>query len=205
MRKLLTLLFVGTFGLVHGQASYLGDHSFELYGGGPNFLKFDFFGFDPNSTSTSGSTSIPPSGIRYTYMITNDVSIGIDAMYNSYRQSYLSTDTVFVNNQWTYISSNYTDLRSRLRVQARFNFLLPNSSPNLDSYIGLAVGTNNRWQKQWVNDSLTVDFNSTDLVVVPVSARLCYGFRYFFNYNSALGAEVGVGGPLFSVQYTYKF
>jgi hypothetical protein len=138
-------------------------------------------------------------------MISNDVSIGIDAMYNSYRQSYLSTDTVFVNNQWTYISSNYTDLRSRLRVQARFNFLLPNASPNLDSYIGLAVGTNNRWQKQWVNDSLTVDFNSTDLVVVPVSARLCYGFRYFFNYNSALGAEVGVGGPLFSVQYTYKF
>ncbi|MEY3585383.1 MAG: hypothetical protein RLZZ243_447 [Bacteroidota bacterium] len=205
MRKLLTLLFVGTFGLVHGQASYLGDHSFELYGGGPNFLKFDFFGFGPNSTSNLGSTSIPPSGIRYTYMITNDVSIGIDAMYNSYRQSYLSTDTVFVNNQWTYISSNYTDLRSRLRVQARFNFLLPNSSPNLDSYIGLAVGTNNRWQKQWVNDSLTVDFNSTDLVVVPVSARLCYGFRYFFNYNSALGAEVGVGGPLFSVQYTYKF
>ena len=205
MRKLLTLLFVGTFGLVHGQASYLGDHSFELYGGGPNFLKFNFFGFDPNSTSTSGSTSIPPSGIRYAYMITNDVSIGIDAMYNSYRQSYLSTDTVFVNNQWTYISSNYTDLRSRLRVQARFNFLLPNSSPNLDSYIGLAVGTNNRWQKQWVNDSLTVDFNSTDLVVVPVSARLCYGFRYFFNYNSAFGAEIGVGGPLLSIHYSYKF
>jgi hypothetical protein len=205
MRKLLALLFVGTFGLVHGQASFQGDHSFELYGGGPNFLKFDFFGFGPNSTSNLGSTSIPPSGLRYAYMISNDVSIGIDAMYNSYRQSYLSTDTVFVNNQWTYISSNYTDLRSRLRVQARFNFLLPNASPNLDSYIGLAVGTNNRWQKQWVNDSLTVDFNSTDLVVVPVSARLCYGFRYFFNYNSALGAEVGVGGPLFSVQYTYKF
>ena len=51
----------------------------------------------------------------------------------------------------------------------------------------------------------TKDYNSTDLVVIPVSARLCYGFRYFFSYNSALGAEIGVGGPLFSVQYTYKF
>jgi len=205
MKKLLALLFIGTIGLVHGQASFQGNHSFELYGGGPNFLKVDFFGFGPNSTSMNGSRSIPPSGLRYAYMITNDVSVGIDVLYNSYRESYVSSDTVFVNNQWTYISSNYTDLRSRLRVQARFNFLLPSASPNVDSYIGLAVGTNNRWEKQWKNDSLNYSYNSADLVSVPVSARLCYGFRYFFSYNSALGAEIGVGGPLFSVQYTYKF
>jgi hypothetical protein len=205
MKKLLALLFIGTIGLAHGQASFQGNHSFELYGGGPNFLKFDFFGLGPNSTSMIGTTSIPPSGVRYAYMITNDVSVGIDVMYNSFRQSYVSSDTVFVNNQWTYISSNYTDFRSRLRVQARFNFLLPSSSPNVDSYIGLAVGTNNRWEKQWKNDVLNYSYNSADLVSVPVSARLCYGFRYFFNYNSALGAEIGVGGPLFSAQYTYKF
>jgi hypothetical protein len=204
MRKLLALLFVGTFGLAYGQASFQGDHSVEIYGGGPNFLKFNFFD-GPNSTSTIGATSIPPSGLRYAYMISNDVSIGVDVMYNSYLQSYVSTDTVFVNNQWTYLSSNYKDLRSRLRVQARFNFLLPSSSPNLDSYIGLAVGTNSRWEKQWKNDVLSYNYNSADLVSVPVSARLCYGFRYFFSYNSALGAEIGVGGPLFSVQYTYKF
>lgn len=205
MKKLLALLFIGTIGLAHGQASFQGNHSFELYGGGPNFLKFDFFGLGPNSTSMIGTTSIPPSGLRYAYMITNDVSVGIDVMYNSYRESYSSSDTVFVNNEWIYIPSNYTDLKSRLRVQARFNFLLPSSSPNVDSYIGLAVGTNNRWEKQWKNDSINYSYNSADLVSVPVSARLCYGFRYFFSYNSALGAEVGVGGPLFSVQYTYKF
>jgi hypothetical protein len=79
------------------------------------------------------------------------------------------------------------------------------SSPNVDSYIGVAVGTNSRWQKQWVNDSLTENLKPVDLVAIPVSARLCYGFRYFFNYNSALGAEIGIGGPLFSFQYTYKF
>ena len=196
MKKLLALLFIGTIGLAHGQASFQGNHSFELYGGGPNFLKFDFFGLGPNSTSMIGTTSIPPSGLRYAYMITNDVSVGIDVMYNSYRESYSSSDTVFVNNEWTYIPSNYTDLKSRLRVQARFNFLLPSSSPNVDSYIGLAVGTNNRWEKQWKNDSINYSYNSADLVSVPVSARLCYGFRYFFSYNSALGAEVGVGGRI---------
>jgi hypothetical protein len=205
MKKILALFFIGTIGFVKGQASFQGNHLFEVYGGGPNFMKYDFFGFGPNSTSISGSTSIPPSGLRYAYMISNDVSIGIDVMYNSYRQNYLSTDTIFVNNQWEDISSNNVDFKSRLRVQARFNFLLPNASPNVDSYIGLAVGTNNRWEKQWVNDSLALSYTSTDLVTVPVSARLCYGFRYFFSYNSALGAEVGVGGPLFSVQYTYKF
>jgi hypothetical protein len=205
MKKLLALLFIGTIGLVHGQASFQGNHSFELYGGGPNFMKFDLFGFSPNASSVSSELSIPPSGLRYSYMISNDVSVGIDVMYNSFRQSYLSTDTVFVNNEWTYIQSNYMDVRSRLRVQARFNFLLPNASPNLDSYIGIAIGTNNRWQKQWVDDVLTLDYNSGDLVTLPVSARLCYGFRYFFSYNSALGAELGLGGPLFSIQYTYKF
>ncbi len=204
MKKVLTLLFFATIGLVHGQASFQGNHLFEVYGGGPNFMKYNFFGLGPNSMSNSGSTSIPPSGIRYAYMISNDVSIGIDVMYNSYRENYLSTDTIFVNNQWTYVSSKYVDYKSRLRVQARFNFSLPNSSPNVDSYIGLAVGTNNRWEKQWVNDSLSYSYTSTDLVSVPVSARLCYGFRYFFSYNSALGAEVGLGGPLFSVQYTHK-
>ena len=205
MKKILILLFIGSMGLVHSQASFQGNHLFEVYGGGPNFMKYDFFGLGPNSTSDIGSTNIPPSGLRYAYMISNDVSIGIDLMYNSYRESYLSTDTMFINNQWTYVESKYVDYRSRLRVQARFNFLLSNASPNVDSYIGLAVGTNNRWEKQWVNDSLEVNKTSTDLVTVPVSARLCYGFRYFFSYNSALGAEVGLGGPLFSIQYTYKF
>jgi hypothetical protein len=205
MKKILVLLFVGTFGLVRGQASFQGNQLMEVYGGGPNFMKFAFIDSGPNYTTLIGTTSIPPCGLRYAYMISNDVSIGIDVTYNSYRKSYLSTDTVFVNNQWSYEASKYEDFKSRLRVQARFNFLLPTSSPNVDSYIGLAVGTNNRWQKQWVNDSLAIDKTSTDLVSVPVSARLCYGFRYFFSYNSALGAEVGVGGPLFSVQYTYKF
>ena len=205
MKKILVVLFVGTFGLVRGQASFQGNHLIEVYGGGPNFMKFAFIDYGQNYTTLIGATSIPPCGLRYAYMISNDVSIGIDVTYNSYRKSYLSTDTVFVNNEWTYVASEYEDFKSRLRVQARFNFLLPTSSPNVDSYIGLAVGTNNRWQKQWVNDSLAFDKTSTDLVSVPVSARLCYGFRYFFSYNSALGAEVGVGGPLFSVQYTYKF
>lgn len=204
MKKLLAILFVGTIGLVKGQASFQGNHSFEVYGGGPNFMRFDFFGLGPLTRPISTS-SIPPSGLRYSYMISNDVSIGIDLMYNSFRESYFSTDTIFANNQWMYSESKYEDFRSRLRVQARFNFLLPTASPNLDSYIGLAVGTNNRWEKQWVNDSLTINKTSTDLVTVPVSARVCYGFRYFFSYNSALGAEVGIGGPLFSVQYTYKF
>ena len=46
MKKLLALLFIGTIGLAHGQASFQGNHSFELYGGGPNFLKFDFLIWD---------------------------------------------------------------------------------------------------------------------------------------------------------------
>ncbi|MFZ9612769.1 MAG: hypothetical protein ACO29Q_05755 [Crocinitomicaceae bacterium] len=204
MQYILGLFLLVNVGLSFGQSSYQGNHLFELYTGGPNFMKFDFFGTEPNSITAVNSTSIPPSGLRYAYMISNDASIGFDVMYNSFKQSYVSTDTVFVDNQWQYLPSDYLEFKSRLRIQARFNFMIATSSPNVDSYIGVAVGTNSRWQKQWVNDSLTQNFKPVDLVVIPVSARLCYGFRYFFNYNSALGAEIGIGGPLFSFQYTYK-
>jgi len=205
MRKILTLLFVLTMGIAKGQTTFQGNHLLEIYGGGPNFMKFDYFGSGSSNSTATAITSIPPSGLRYAYMISNDVSIGIDVMYNSYRESYLGTDTTFVDTAWVYNTASYIDFKSRLRIQARFNFMLPTASPNLDSYIGLAIGTNNRWEKRWVDDNLIQEYNSSDLVVLPVSARLCYGFRYYFNYNSALGAEVGVGGPLFSVQYTYKF
>jgi hypothetical protein len=205
MKKLLVLLFIGTCGLSYGQASFQGNQLLDVYGGGPNFMKYNFYGGGPNSLGSVGTTSIPPSGLKYSYMISNDMSIGVDVMYNSLRQSYVSTDTVFVDTAWTYVTSNYMDLKSRLRIQARFNFMIPTSSPNVDSYFGLAVGTNNRWQKQWVNGLLTNNENSSTLVQVPVSARICYGFRYFFNYNMSFGAEVGIGGPLFSAQFSYKF
>lgn len=205
MKKVLVVLFMSMCGFSFGQASFQGDQLLEVYAGGPNFMKFNYFGGGPNAIGTIGSTSIPPSGMKYSYMISNDMSIGLDVMYNSYRQSYLSTDTVFVDTAWTYVSTNYQDLKSRLRIQARFNFMLPTSSANVDSYIGLAIGTNNRWQKQWVNNVLSTNANSSTLVTVPVSARICYGFRYFFNYNMSIGAEVGLGGPLFSAQFSYKF
>ena len=204
MKSKLLVLFFLIWGFSFGQASYQGNHLFEVYGGGPNFMKFDFFDSGMNSISAVSSTSIPPCGLRYAYMISNDVSIGIDLLYNSYKESYVSTDTIFANNQWQYVPSDYIDYKSRLRLQARFNFMIPTSSPNVDSYIGAAVGTNRRWQKQWINGVLNENSGPQDLVVIPVSARLCYGFRYFFSYNSALGAEVGIGGPLFSFQYTYK-
>ena len=206
MKKLLALiLFISSLTYVQGQTTFQGNHLLEIYGGGPNFMKFNYFGSGSSNSTATAITSIPPSGLRYAYMISNDVSIGIDVMYNSYRESYVGTDTTFVDTAWVYNAVSYVDFKSRLRIQARFNFMLPTASANLDSYIGLAVGTNNRWEKRWVDNNLIQDDNSSELVVLPVSARLCYGFRYYFNYNSALGAEVGVGGPLLSVQYTYKF
>ena len=205
MKKIVVLLILSSCHFSFGQASFQGEQILEVYGGGPNFMKYDFFGLSTNTISTTGSTSIPPSGFKYSYMISNELSIGVDVLYNSYRQTYLSTDTIFSNNQWNYVTAHYEDFKSRLRIQARFNLLLPTSSPNVDSYFGFAVGTNNRWQQRRIDGVLTENLNSSDLVVIPVSARLCYGFRYFFNYNMALGCEVGLGGPLFSAQFSYKF
>lgn len=76
--------------------------------------------------------------------------------------------------------------------------------PSMDQYIGLAFGGNFRTRAVWQNDIL-VDQNPNDAnFVIPVSFRACYGFRYFVDYNFAVGAELGIGGPLFQFALSYR-
>ena len=151
---------------------------------------------------TAQSNGLNTSGIMVTSKVNEKFSIGLDLMYGSASVNFDKNDTLFVNGQWTYPSTNYDITKRRLRVQFRFNKHFGNDV-NFDQYVGFGVGGNKRWRKEYVNDTLTT-LDTSD-PAFPISMRICYGFQYYPIYNLGIGGEVGLGGPFLQVTATYRF
>jgi hypothetical protein len=144
-------------------------------------------------------------------MISSQIGVGIDFIYNSNRISYTQSDTIYdldanFNVIKTYKTINSERLMQRMRFQARINFHFDVSNPNLDAYFGLGAGTNNRFRKYWENGVEIKDtFNSTSsLILIPFSLRICTGMRYYFNPRIGMNFEIGLGGPLISTGISVK-
>jgi hypothetical protein len=195
------LLSFNTF----SQSLFVGNHVIEPYIGFPNVTKYvPMLALSQEPDSITSYVGLPPSGFRYSYMLTDDISFGVDVMFDRSRKDFVSTDTVFQNGGWQYLSYEGQRTQTRLRLQARMNFHLPISQPNADSYIGLGFGSNNRWVKDYKNGVLDRELKGSDAILIPFSMRVCYGYRYFFNYNLGIVGEIGIGGPLVSLGLSYK-
>lgn len=155
-----------------------------------------------SNNPTVDYNGINTSGLMFTTKVNESFSFGVDFMYGSASANFDKNDTLFINGQWTYPSTNYDITRRRLRVQFRFNRHFGNN-PDFDQYMGFGVGSNKRWLKEYVNDTLVT--NSSSDAAVPISMRVCYGFQYYPTYNLGIGGEVGLGGPLLQIMATYRF
>jgi hypothetical protein len=195
------LLSFNTF----SQSLFIGNHIIEPYIGFPNVTKYvPILALSEEPDSITSYVGLPPSGFRYSYMLTDDISFGVDVMFDRSRKDFVSTDTVFQNGGWEYLSYEGQRTQTRLRLQARMNFHLPISQPNADSYIGLGFGTNNRWVKDFKNGVLDRELKGSNAILIPFSMRVCFGYRYYFNYNLGLVGEIGIGGPLLSFGLSCK-
>jgi hypothetical protein len=195
------LLCFNTF----SQSLFIGNHIIEPYIGFPNVTKYvPILALSQEPDSITSYVGLPPSGFRYSYMLTDDISFGVDVIFDRGRKDFVSTDTVFQNGGWQYLTYEGQRTQTRLRLQARLNFHIPISQPNADSYIGLGFGTNNRWIKDYKNGVLDRELKGSDAILIPFSMRVCYGYRYYFNYNLGIVGEIGVGGPLVSFGLSYK-
>jgi hypothetical protein len=190
-----------------GQARgiFRGNVLLNAYAGYPNFMRFNM---NLSESIPQGADAqylgLSPSGFRFMYMASDDVSVGIDLMYGMASVRYTKTDTLFFNGQWNYETNSRFVHKQRFRPQFRIDFHLGAMDPNFDQYIGLAVGGNMRSRRVYQNDIL-VDSSPNDIdLVIPVSFRACYGFRYFVGYNFAIGGELGLGGPLLQFAMTYR-
>lgn len=204
--KIIFSLLLSLF-CVAGQAQGLfrGNVLLNAYTGYPNFQRFNLNLSESIPQGVNAQyLGLSPSGFRFMYMASDDVSVGIDLMYGMASVSYSQTDSIFFNGQWTTETNTHFVSKQRFRPQFRVDMHLGAMDPNFDQYIGLALGGNMRSRRVYLNDVL-VDSSPNDIdLVIPVSFRVCYGFRYFVGYNFAVGGEIGLGGPLLQCAMTYR-
>jgi hypothetical protein len=187
------------------QSLFVGNHVIEPYIGFPNVTKYvPMLALSQEPENITSYVGLPPSGLRYSYMLTDDISFGVDVIFDRSKKDFVSTDTVFQNGGWEYNSYSGERIQTRLRLQGRLNFHLPITQPNADSYIGLGFGTNNRWIKDYKNGVLNRELKGSNAALIPFSMRVCYGYRYFFTYKLGIVGEIGIGGPLLSFGLSYK-
>ena len=206
-KYLVFFIFLFTKFTVSSQISFTSNQLIEPYLGFPNFGRFSSpLGIDTSilEKQDQSFSGIGPSGFRYSYMFSDALSIGIDLMYNTLNEKYRISQDVFMNNAWTTINKNMLISTQGLRVQVRMNFHFLASNAMSDSYLGVGFGTNNKWKKISQNGNVIEKISGSEAVIFPFSLRLCYGYRYFFNYNWGINGEVGLGGPLLSVGLSYK-
>jgi len=204
--KLFGALFLCVFyNLTWAQGVYRGSFFCNGYTGYPNLMAVSIPLSEPVAANgTLDYKGIAPSGLRFMYMVADDISVGVDLIYSAVNANILQSDSAFYNGQWQILSTNYSIQKKQFRPQIRMDMHLNSLDPNLDQYIGFAVGSNYKFRKVYQDGLLISQDNNPNDINVPISLRACYGFRYFFDYNFALGGELGIGGPIFQLAFTYR-
>ena len=205
-KYLVFFIFLFTKFTVSSQISFTSNQLIESYLGFPNLGRLSAQITDTSILEKQDQkfSGIGPSGFRYSYMLSDDFSIGIELMYNALKENYRTSQDVYMNNAWTLINKNMLVSTQRLRIHVRMNFHFSAFSDMSDSYLGVGFGTNNKWKKINENGNVIEKISGSEAVILPFSLRLCYGYRYFFNYNWGIQGEVGLGGPLLSLGLSYK-
>jgi hypothetical protein len=210
MKYLLCFLIAFSLGRSYSQILFAGNHVIEGYLGMPNAARIsggvNFVTGEMNEGEITRFSGIAPSGMRYSYMLSDNISVGFDLIYNYSNISRSTTDTIYngISGQWEYLKSTNQDISKRFRFHFRMNFHLQTVRPESDSYFGIGVGSNNRWITRYENNQFIETLKGSDAAILPFSMRICYGYRYFFGYNWGISGEVGLGGPLLSLGVSYK-
>lgn len=201
---LIILLFLSSS--LKSQALYPSNLMLDFYGGVPNFGKM-LVTSNLGKYETISLKGQGPSGVRAEYMIDENIGVGVDVMYNYVDFKYKLSDTSWLGDQLVLNSNDYHSIMKRLRVHFRFNYHIEHENPRIDSYFGFGIGYNSRTYSSTKNNlDNTSEFKSRiQLIPFPVSARVCFGGRYYFSQYVGLVGEVGLGGPLISVGLAFKY
>ncbi|MCB9196629.1 MAG: hypothetical protein H6600_06565 [Flavobacteriales bacterium] len=125
-----------------------------------------------------------PYGGKIEYLFHDRMGIALDINSSSSFAVFDGIDTLNIQR-------HYEITRKVLRVMPRFNFHFIDSE-KADGFVGLGIGYNNStWQ--FITDD--PNFSSrTFKNIVPITARLFIGGRYFFTNFLGINFELGLGG-----------
>ena len=181
----------------------------DAYYGFPNLGKKLWNALESDSsTVNSKATGVGPLGIRFEYMIADNLGFGADINYltNGFDYDYTiseynSTTGFFEDNTYT-----VSYKKTKLRIMARLNYHFVQTDV-VDAYVGFGAGYKHKINKfSSTNPNDTENELESRLNLIPVSIRLCLGTRFFFTDNLGMNLEMGVGGgPLLSAGVSVKF
>ena len=147
------------------------------------------------------SLYLRPMGVCAEYMVTDDIGVGIDFIYN--RQGYSASDPNNIDGMGNLVTYNYNFKTVRTRIHLRFNYHFAKDE-KFDGYFGIGAGNNSRKNSITSNDPYVTDVLD-DTELLPFSMRVCLGARYFFTENYGLVGEIGLGGALVRAGLSIKF
>lgn len=137
-------------------------------------------------------------GLRYDHLLNPSFSLGIDFYYLQRKSTGTMTDSSGTQSDAEYVIN-------RFKTQIRLAYHFPISNPNLDVYLGGAIGINNQTRKLLINGELASREEYPINFYIPVSLRTYAGLRYSFAKHFGVNAELGIGGPLLNVGFHYRF
>jgi hypothetical protein len=208
------VLFTFSQKSVLSQAHFEGNKIITPYYGFPNFG----FLLLPNSELNGLNAKynpIGPLGIRGEFLVSSNVGLGFDFIYNSYKLNFTRETTVYDGNtdKWYTEHTEVQKEMKRFRFQFRYSYHFDVGNPNLDWYSGFGIGTNTRKYNnlengvaisQSISNTQDSTSNMSQTKTFPLSLRLLCGVNYYFSQKIGAGVEFGLGGPLISASLSYK-
>lgn len=207
-QKLLILVFLvagmaWTTPSAKAQAVEQGDVMLDAYYGFPNLMT-GLFRVIANEATSDPNLEVKgagPFGAKVSYMITDNIGLGLDFFYANSAFKYTDTgiDSSGAAYSYTYQLSNP---RPRFLLRADYHF---GNSDVVDPYGAIALGYNASRYSFTTDDPDFELINYSTRAIVPVAYRLAFGVKFYFVKFFGATAEIGMGGPLLTVGVSGKF
>lgn len=195
------ILFSGTFAAAQEPASKMSNYLEVSYGPHAvlNLHAVSTTNNDQDQFEFNDFNHLGTFGLRYDHLLNPGFSLGIDFFYLQRRSSGTMTEyNTGIQNHAEYVIN-------RFKTQIRLAYHFPVSNPDLDVYLGGGVGINNQTRKLFINGTSASRNEHPANFHFPVSLRTYAGLRYSFTKHFGMNAELGIGGPLLSAGFHFRF
>ena len=166
-----------------------GNVIFSAYYGGPNLtgtiLKTMYSNF---GSSDSDPISIGPFGGTISYMVTDNIGVGVDANYTDIYIEWENNTVDSSGNDVTYF--NKAGMKT-IRIMPRFNFHFE-ITETFAPYIGVAAGWRERTYYSESTNPSGIEGDREGFN--PLAFRISAGGDIFIGENIGFNLEIGLGG-----------
>lgn len=207
MKKIVVGIFASMMLLstssVSAQVVQEGNMLFDLYYGSPTLFQRIFRAAVEEVNINEPSSSVDyrgsgPLGVRFEYLVSDQIGVGIDIGYNKLTVTNTRVDSVYNSSTNSNTAVVYDDVitSSKVGVMGTVNFhLVDNEKFDLAAQIGIGYGVRN-----YTFDSDDSDFDQALYnfggIVWPFAMKAGFEARYFFipEFGINMGLGLGQGG-----------